>query len=102
MAGLGYLHVVMPRNRPTSWAPIFFTLRSACYAAVLRVIQAKYGQGGSQLRATINPGNRVGYVRDEIDTLPKTNYVKTTPQFRRFTSRLAMRPYTAQEVKSGV
>ncbi len=69
------------------------------------IIQAKYGQGGTQLLSDHpNPGNRVGYVQDEIDTLPpKASYVKTTPQFKTIHQQaLAMHPYTAEEVKSGV
>ncbi len=68
------------------------------------VIQAKYGEGGAQLLSDHpNPGNRAGYVQDEIDTLAvKSNYVKTTPEFKTIHQQVsAMHAYTAQEVKSG-
>jgi hypothetical protein len=69
------------------------------------VIQGKYGEGGSQfLSDHPNPGNRVGYVNDEIDTLPpKTRYIKTSPEFARIKKIVAgMHPYTAKEVASGI
>ena len=62
------------------------------------VIQGKYGEGGSQfLSDHPNPGNRVGYVNDEIDTLPpRAHYVKTSPEFARIKQIVAgMHPYTA-------
>jgi hypothetical protein len=68
------------------------------------VIQGKYGAGGSQfLSDHPNPGNRVGYVNDEIETLPhRTNYVKTSPAFRRIKKQVTgMHPYTAKQVASG-
>jgi beta-barrel assembly-enhancing protease len=69
------------------------------------VIQGKYGEGGSQfLSDHPNPGNRVGYVNDEIDTLPpRTKYIKTSPEFARIKKIAAgMHPYTAKQVASGV
>lgn len=69
------------------------------------VIQGKYGEGGSQfLSDHPNPGNRVGYVNDEIDSLPpKAKYIKTTPEFARIKKIAAgMHPYTAKQVAAGV
>jgi hypothetical protein len=69
------------------------------------VIQGKYGEGGSQfLSDHPNPGNRVGYVNDEIDTLPpRPKYIKTSPEFARIKKIAAgMHPYTAKQVASGV
>lgn len=69
------------------------------------VIQGKSGEGGAQfLSDHPNPGNRVGYVNDEIDTLPRrAKYVKTSPEFTRIKKIVAgMRPYTAKQVASGV
>ncbi len=68
------------------------------------VIQGKYGAGGSQfLSDHPNPGNRVGYVNDEIDTLPpRTNYVKTSVDFTRIKKIASgMHPYTAKQVEGG-
>ncbi len=68
------------------------------------VIQGKYGEGGSQfLSDHPNPGNRVGYVNDEIDSLPpRTKYIKTSPEFARIKKIAAgMHPYTAKQVASG-
>ncbi|HVJ06843.1 MAG TPA: M48 family metallopeptidase [Acidisarcina sp.] len=68
------------------------------------VIEAKYGAGGAQMLSDHpNPGNRVGYVQDEIDTLPaKANYVKTSPEFKRIHDQVsAMHAYTPEEIKSG-
>jgi hypothetical protein len=69
------------------------------------VIEGKYGAGGSQFMSDHpNPGNRVGYVNDEIDTLPyRSSYVKTSAEFTRIKKTLAgMHPYTAKQVASGV
>lgn len=69
------------------------------------VIQGKYGEGGSQfLSDHPNPGNRVGYVNDEIDTLPpRASYVKTSAEFTSIKKQVAgMHPYTAKQVSSGV
>jgi Zn-dependent protease with chaperone function len=69
------------------------------------VIQGKSGEGGAQfLSDHPNPGNRVGYVNDEIDTLPpRAKYVKTSPEFTRIKKIVAgMHPYTAKQVASGV
>lgn len=69
------------------------------------VIQGKYGEGGSQfLSDHPNPGNRVGYVQDEIDTLPpRASSVKTSAEFTRIKKLTAgMHPYTAKQVASGV
>ncbi|HEX6772042.1 MAG TPA: M48 family metalloprotease [Acidobacteriaceae bacterium] len=68
------------------------------------VIQGKYGEGGAQfLSDHPNPGNRVGYVNDEIDSLPpKAHYVKTSPEFTRIKQIAAgMRPYTAKQISAG-
>jgi Zn-dependent protease with chaperone function len=68
------------------------------------VIQGKYGEGGAQfLSDHPNPGNRVGYVNDEIDTLPRrASYVKTSAEFTRIKKIMAgMHPYTAKQVASG-
>src|SRR4051812_33581081 len=68
------------------------------------VIQGKSGEGGAQfLSDHPNPGNRVGYVNDEIDTLPpRAKYVKTSPEFTRIKKIAAgMHPYTAKQVESG-
>jgi beta-barrel assembly-enhancing protease len=68
------------------------------------VIQGKYGQGGSQfLSDHPNPGNRVGYVNDEIDSLPpKAHYIKTSPEFAPIKKIVAgMHPYTAKQIASG-
>jgi len=68
------------------------------------VIQGKSGEGGAQfLSDHPNPGNRVGYVNDEIDTLPRrASYVKTSAEFTRIKKIAAgMRPYTAKQVASG-
>lgn len=69
------------------------------------VIQGKYGEGGSQfLSDHPNPGNRVGYVNDEIDTLPpRAHYVKTSPEFTHIKQIVTgMHPYTAKQVAAGV
>ncbi len=69
------------------------------------VIQGKYGEGGAQfLSDHPNPGNRVGYVNDEIESLPpKTNYIKTSAAFTRIKKLVAgIHAYTAKEVASGV
>jgi Zn-dependent protease with chaperone function len=68
------------------------------------VIQGKSGEGGAQfLSDHPNPGNRVGYVNDEIDTLPpRAKYVKTSPEFTRIKKIVAgMHAYTAKQVASG-
>ncbi len=68
------------------------------------VIQGKSGEGGAQfLSDHPNPGNRVGYVNDEIDTLPRrASYVKTSPEFTGIKKQVAgMHPYTAKQVASG-
>jgi Zn-dependent protease with chaperone function len=68
------------------------------------IIQGKYGEGGSQfLSDHPNPGNRVGYVNDEIATLPpKTHYIKTSPEFTKIKKIVSdMHPYTAKQIASG-
>jgi peptidase M48-like protein len=68
------------------------------------VIQGKSGEGGAQfLSDHPNPGNRVGYVNDEIDTLPRrASYVKTSAEFTSIKKQVAgMHPYTAKQVASG-
>jgi Zn-dependent protease with chaperone function len=69
------------------------------------VIEGKYGAGGSQFMSDHpNPGNRVGYVNDEIETLPyRSSNVKTSAEFTRIKKTVAvMHPYTAKQVASGV
>ncbi len=68
------------------------------------VIQGKYGSGGAQfLSDHPNPGNRVGYVQDEIDSLPpRASSIKTSAEFTRIKKLAAtMHPYTAKQVQSG-
>jgi hypothetical protein len=68
------------------------------------VIQGKYGEGGAQfLSDHPNPGNRVGYVNDEIASLPpKAHYIKTSPEFTRIHQIAAgMKPYTAKQIAAG-
>lgn len=68
------------------------------------VIQGKYGEGGAQfLSDHPNPGNRVGYVNDEIASLPpKGRYIKTSPEFTRIHQIAAgMRPYTSKQISAG-
>ena len=67
-------------------------------------IQAKYGSGGAQLLSDHpNPGNRIGYVDQEIATLPpKANEIKDSPQFQTMHTRsLKMHAATAEEIKAG-
>ena len=67
-------------------------------------IQAKYGSGGAQLLSDHpNPGNRIGYVDQEIATLPpKTNEIKDSPQFQAMhADALKMHADTAEEIKAG-
>ncbi len=69
------------------------------------VIEGKYGKGGAQfLSDHPNPGNRIGYVNDEIATLPpRANSIKTSAEFTRIKGIVAgMHAYTAKEVASGV
>jgi hypothetical protein len=69
------------------------------------IIEGKYGQGGAQfLSDHPNPGNRIGYVDDEIASLPpKAHYIKTSAQFQHIKSIVAgMHAYTSKEVASGV
>ncbi len=67
-------------------------------------IQGKYGQGGAQfLSDHPNPGNRIGYVDDEIASLPpRAQSIKTSAEFTRIKAIVAgMHAYTAKEVASG-
>ncbi len=67
-------------------------------------IQAKYGSGGAQLLSDHpNPGNRIGYVMDEVRSLPpKTNVVKDSPQFEAMHAVAdKMHADTAEEIKAG-
>ena len=67
-------------------------------------IQAKYGSGGAQLLSDHpNPGNRIGYVMDEIRSLPpKTGELKDSPQFvSMHTIAMKMHADTAEEIKAG-
>lgn len=68
-------------------------------------IEAKYGKGGAQfLSDHPNPGNRTGYVMDEIRTFPpKAHYMTDSPAFQRIHKLVAgMHAYTDKEVASGV
>lgn len=68
------------------------------------VIEGKYGNGGAQfLSDHPNPGNRVDYVQDEIDSLPpKAHFVKTTAEFTEIHKTAEkMHAYSAQEIQSG-
>ncbi|MGA8042229.1 MAG: M48 family metallopeptidase [Terracidiphilus sp.] len=67
-------------------------------------IQAKYGAGGAQLLSDHpNPGNRVGYVKQEIATLPpKPNLMTNSPTFvSMHASAIKLHPATAEEIKAG-
>lgn len=67
-------------------------------------IQAKYGSGGAQLLSDHpNPGNRIGYVDQEIATLPpKTNEIKDSPQFQAVhADAVKLHAATAEEIKAG-
>lgn len=69
------------------------------------IIQAKYGEGGSQFMSDHpNPGNRTEYVDKEISGfIPRPNYITTTPAFTAVRQEVAgMRAYTAKEVSSGI
>ncbi len=74
-------------------------------AQFFEIIESKYGQGGAQfLSDHPNPGNRTGYVMDEIRTFPpKTHYVTNSTEFQRIHKVVAgMHAYTDKEVASGV
>ncbi len=67
-------------------------------------IQAKYGAGGAQLLSDHpNPGNRIGYVSQEIATLPpKAEMVKDSPGFDSLhAAAVKMHADTAEEIKAG-
>lgn len=67
-------------------------------------IQAKYGSGGAQLLSDHpNPGNRIGYVNQEIATLPpKTNEITNSPQFVAIhANAMKLHAETAAEIKAG-
>lgn len=68
------------------------------------VIQGQYGNGGAQfLSDHPNPGNRVDYVDQEIESLPpKAHPIKTSAEFTDIHKKAkAMHAYTAQEIQSG-
>ncbi len=75
VAGIGFLHMSRESEREADLmgADILY---DAGYdprglPQFFEVIQGKYGKGGAQwLSDHPNPGNRTGYVNDEIDTLP--------------------------------
>ena len=74
-------------------------------AQFFETIESKYGQGGAQfLSDHPNPGNRTGYVMDEIRTFPpQTHYLTNSPQFQRIHTLVAgMHAYTGKEVASGI
>ena len=67
-------------------------------------IQAKYGSGGAQLLSDHpNPGNRIGYVNQEIATLPlKTSEITNSPQFVAIhADAMKLHADTADEIKAG-
>ena len=67
-------------------------------------IQAKYGTGGAQLLSDHpNPGNRIGYVNQEIATLPpKTDPITNSPQFVAIhADAMKLHADTADEIKAG-
>ncbi len=68
------------------------------------IIESKYGQGGAQfLSDHPNPGNRTGYIDDEIATFPRRSHpVTNTPEFQRIHQEVAgMHAYTSKEIASG-
>lgn len=67
-------------------------------------IQAKYGAGGAQLLSDHpNPGNRIGYVNQEIATLPpKTSEITNSPQFIAVhADAMKLHANTADDIKAG-
>ncbi len=109
VAGIGFLHMSRESEREADLmgADILY---DAGYdprglPQFFEVIQGKYGKGGAQwLSDHPNPGNRTGYVNDEIDTLPrKAHYLRTSDEFTRIKKQVAgMHAYTAKEIESGV
>jgi hypothetical protein len=70
-----------------------------------KIIESRYGQGGAQfLSDHPNPGDRTGYIEQEIATFPpRTDLITTSPQFSRVKAQVAgLRAYTAKEVSSGL
>jgi hypothetical protein len=63
----------------------------------------KSGAGAQWLSDHPNPGNRIDYVQDEIEALPrKTDAVRNTAEFKDIQKQaLTMRVYTVAEVQSG-
>lgn len=109
VAGLGYLRMSRDSEKQADLMGTDILYDSnydpRAMPQFFEIIQGKYGEGGSQLLSDHpNPGNRVGYVQDEIETLPlKSDYVKTTAQFKAIHQQVSsMHAYTAQEIKSGV
>lgn len=108
-AGIGFLHMSRASERQADLmgADILY---DAGYdprglPQFFEVIAGKYGKGGAQwLSDHPNPGNRTGYVNDEIDTLPrKASYRKTSDAFNRLKQQVRnMHAYTAKEIQSGV
>ncbi|HEY4047104.1 MAG TPA: M48 family metalloprotease [Acidobacteriaceae bacterium] len=108
VAGLGFLKMSRDAERQ---ADLLGTdiLYDAGYdprgmSQFFEVIQGKYGQGGSQfLSDHPNPGNRTGYVNDEIATLPaRTRPIQTSEAFKTMKKRAdGMQTYTAQQVANG-
>jgi Zn-dependent protease with chaperone function len=67
-------------------------------------IQAKYGSGGAQLLSDHpNPGNRIGYVNQEIATLPpKATEITNSPAFVAIhADAMKLHANTAEEIKAG-
>jgi beta-barrel assembly-enhancing protease len=108
-AGIGFLHMSRASERQADLmgADIMY---DAGYdprglPQFFEVTASKYGKGGAQwLSDHPNPGNRTGYVNDEIDTLPrKASYLKTSEDFLRLKKQVStMHAYSAKEVASGV
>jgi hypothetical protein len=108
-AGLGFLKMSRGAEREADLLGVKI-LYDAGYdpramAQFFETLQAKYGEGDAQfLSDHPNPGNRTEYVEKETDSLPpRTNYVKTTPEFAAIKKLVAtMHPYTSKQVSSGV
>ena len=69
------------------------------------MLQQKYGNGSAQfLSDHPNPGNRTEYIDKEIaGFVPRAHYTTNTPEFTQIHAEaMALRPYTAKEVASGI
>jgi len=108
-AGIGYLHMSRDSERQADLMGVDILYDTGYDPRGLpqffEIIAGKYGSGGAQwLSDHPNPGNRTGYVNDEIDTLPrKAVYLRTSDDFTDIKSRAArMHAFTAREIQSGV